>query len=273
MAQQKQMNIVGRGLRKLGRYPVSIAVLNALTGGRGVEVKLARKWPLRIGWFRQLQMHFQTWEPEFINAYAPTIRPGDVVLDVGGEHGEWAALAGVRSGDGKNVHIFEPNKAAWRSIKHVFDLNGLSAPGGWWNGFAAGPTGATASEAPKQTGWPSDIPASDKVAFESLTQPGDIPSITIDDYVRSTGIKPTILKMDIEGAEVVAIPGATETLRTHKPIVFASLHPEFTDAFGGKAEDVVRHIESLGYTSKQIGVDHEEHWVFWVPGGREPVLG
>ena len=52
------MNIVGRGLRKLGRYPVSIAILNKLTGGRGVQIKLAGKWPLRIGWYRQLQMHF-----------------------------------------------------------------------------------------------------------------------------------------------------------------------------------------------------------------------
>ena len=104
-----RMNIVGRAFRKLGRYPVSLAILNVLTRGRGTKVTLAGKYPLRIGWFRQLQNHFQDWEPEFIAVYAPTIQPGDVILDIGGEHGEWAALAAIRSGSGKNVHIFEPN--------------------------------------------------------------------------------------------------------------------------------------------------------------------
>ena len=177
----------------------------------------------------------------------------------------------MRSGSGKNVHIFEPNKPAWRSIRDMFEINDLGPPGGYWIGFAAGRDGATASEAPKTGGWPSDIPTG-KAAFESLTAPGDIPAITIDDYCRSTGIQPTIMKMDIEGAEVLAIPGATETLRTCRPIVFLSLHPDRVDPFGGKAEDVVKHIESLGYTSRRVAVDHEEHWVFWIPDGRQPAF-
>lgn len=44
-----------------------------------------------------------------------------------------------------------------------------------------------------------------------------VQTITIDDFLNQNGIVPTMIKMDVEGAEVDAIQGALHTLKTHSP--------------------------------------------------------
>ena len=49
--------------------------------------------------------------------------------------------------------------------------------------------------------------------------------ITIDDLVSSTQIMPTVIKIDIEGAEVEALEGAKSLLINQKPKLFMEFHP------------------------------------------------
>lgn len=37
---------------------------------------------------------------------------------------------------------------------------------------------------------------------------------------------PTVVKIDVEGAEVAALRGMTETLRTHRPVVIVEVHSD-----------------------------------------------
>ena len=51
-------------------------------------------------------------------------------------------------------------------------------------------------------------------------------TITIDDYCRITSLFPDLVKMDIEGAEALAIPGMAQTLREGRPTLLLEVHPQ-----------------------------------------------
>ena len=61
---------------------------------------------------------------------------------------------------------------------------------------------------------------------------------------------PTVLKIDIEGAELLALRGAKALLHSEQRprIIFLELHPEFLPSFGGSAEEVKKIIRNSGYT-------------------------
>lgn len=55
--------------------------------------------------------------------------------------------------------------------------------------------------------------------------------ITIDKLVQQNNINPAVIKMDIEGAELEAVYGAAETVRTFKPIMLISVYHRPDDLF------------------------------------------
>ena len=255
---------------RLARMRVATAGLELLTMGRGVKVNCAGRWPLRIFWRRRLTHNFRVWEKEFVDVYLRSLLSTDVVYDVGAENGEWAALVGSQIG-GENVHLFEPNRPAWRAIRNLWRINSLGAPGGCWRGFVANESTMIPDEPPTVRGWPSISSAErGQVQFEGLHAPNGIPSITIDEYVRIVGCLPTVIKMDIEGAECVAILGAQATLRQARPLVFLSYHPWLVDQFKNVGCDVFLTLRQWEYDCSLISRDHEEHWVFWPREGRRP---
>ncbi len=101
-------------------------------------------------------------------------------------------------------------------------------------------------------------------------------SKTMDRFCHQTGIYPTVITMDVEGAEFEVIKGAENVLREHKPIIFMSVHPEFMfesyrnegiwkERYGERQHVVhmLRFIDEIGYTHRCIEYDyHELHMVF-----------
>ncbi|MGW8178312.1 MAG: FkbM family methyltransferase, partial [bacterium] len=68
---------------------------------------------------------------------------------------------------------------------------------------------------------------------------------------------------DIEGAELKALQGASQLLRTHSPIVYVSVHPPFLDEmYGQSKEELLEYMSEMGYTGTLLAIDHEEHWKF-----------
>ena len=53
--------------------------------------------------------------------------------------------------------------------------------------------------------------------------------VTLDEFVKNSGIAPNILKIDIEGAEHIMLAGAINTLEKHKPVIYMEIHSEYCD--------------------------------------------
>ncbi len=57
----------------------------------------------------------------------------------------------------------------------------------------------------------------------------------------------SLIKCDIEGADLYAMRGARETLEQHKPTVIIEITPWHLEGFGLEVKDVTGFFDSLGY--------------------------
>jgi FkbM family methyltransferase len=76
-------------------------------------------------------------------------------------------------------------------------------------------------------------------------------SITVQtarmDDVLPEGFPVALIKIDVEGAEMLVLEGARQTIRRTKPVVIFEHGVGASDVYGTKPEDVYRYFQSLGY--------------------------
>jgi FkbM family methyltransferase len=71
---------------------------------------------------------------------------------------------------------------------------------------------------------------------------------------------PMLVKIDVEGAELIVLRGATKLLRKHRPTILLSVHPQFLTSFQQTAGDIAAFLGEHGYRWTLLSTDHEEHW-------------
>lgn len=231
------------------------------------DVVLNERWSLTLPDHR-VQQWAAFWERERLNAMHDTIKPDDVVFDVGAEQGDISALV---ASWGARVVLFEPSPHVWPGIKATFDANVLT-PAGAFAGFAARHTNLTPDRMEprfrlmEKNGWPGcaygDV--SEVNAFRNVCERfHDTPQVSLDDYCTMRNIIPQVVTMDVEGAELEVLKGADLLLSQHHPTVFISVHPTFmAEMYGQTADQLHAYMMSLGYRGELLAVDHEEHWQF-----------
>jgi len=204
---------------------------------------------------------YEPWEWCMTSALFPMLKLGMVVYDIGAEEGELTAAVAKIVG-GEDVHVIEPSPRYWPNIKAVWDANELPGPGGCWAGFVSDAQSDGMNIIPCDGTWPHQIdgPIQMEGAFCFVDERPDIRKITIDLYARATQTHPDIILMDIEGAEVLALRGARETLERGTTL-FVSVHNETALAKYGTVKDELFEL-MLDYHGEYLGYDHESHFVF-----------
>ena len=71
--------------------------------------------------------------------------------------------------------------------------------------------------------------------------------ITLDYFCDERNLKPQLIKIDTEGAEVGILKGAVETIRLHQPTIFLSVHPRHIVELGQTVEELEQLIKEIGY--------------------------
>jgi hypothetical protein len=69
-----------------------------------------------------------------------------------------------------------------------------------------------------------------------------------------------LIKIDVEGAELVVLRGASRLLLHHRPTLMLSVHPQFLPSFQHSPDDVANFLREHGYEWSLLNTDHEEHW-------------
>jgi FkbM family methyltransferase len=71
---------------------------------------------------------------------------------------------------------------------------------------------------------------------------------------------PMLVKIDVEGAELIVLRGATMLLRKHRPTILLSVHPQFLMSYRHTVRDIAAFLRDHGYRCTLLSTDHEEHW-------------
>lgn len=182
------------------------------------------------------------------NVAAGLLRPGDIALDVGANHGVVAkAMASVVDPTG-TVHAFEPNERLHAQLRSIAGVQ-----------VHACAVGASEQELklfiPRKNDTISSLSYNAIVASatdEELTdiRTETVPVRTIDSF----GFKRVnLIKIDAQGAELDVLKGALATLRRCRPVIIIEVWPDGLSSFGGNAEEIMKTLRKLGYATTNFG--------------------
>lgn len=220
------------------------------------------RWPLLLPSHRAARPEWPWWEATRLAAMAAHVGPGDVVWDVGAEEGDFPALW---ASWGAEVVLAEPNPRVWPNIRTIFEANVLQAPVASFVGFLGEEDTAGWASALVAAGeWPTSAygPVIGDHGFCQLGERPDIETVTIDTFTE-VATRPSVITMDVEGAELHVLHGARRTLTEHRPKVFVSVHPGFmAHHYGHNPEQLYDFMEELGYQRTFLTEDHERHEMF-----------
>lgn len=214
---------------------------------------------------------FSVWERERTHSMRDNLKRGDILFDIGTEQG-WLNLVYAQFVGPENMVLIEPTQEFWPNIMHTWYKNFRETPKAFYDGLLSDKTTDTRDTNLHQ--WPaaSEEDLIDRNKYEYIHANSGVPEMTLDDFVKRSGIVPDALTMDTEGAEILILRGAEQTLRDHKPLVWASLHEDLALKDGyGDISNVYEFMRSLGYVDEHLATDHEIHTAFWHPEGRHIV--
>jgi FkbM family methyltransferase len=140
---------------------------------------------------------------------------GDVVFDCGACIGEFSLLFAVLAGPAGQVHMFDPIPLHLRYCHHQADLNPRLASRLRPNLLAVG------DHCGEVLGSTADLPAISPGGLRIDT----FATTSLDAYADRQGLASVdFVKMDIEGAELAALAGATGLLARHRPRLAVSAY-------------------------------------------------
>lgn len=82
---------------------------------------------------------------------------------------------------------------------------------------------------------------------------------TIDSWWKNNGMpKVDVVKIDIEGAELLAFRGATEFLKQARPVIYFEVEPKNLVAYGYTADDVLNWFKTQSYTVRVLQAEGKQ---------------
>jgi FkbM family methyltransferase len=217
---------------------------------------------------------YDYWERARTESIASTLQRGDVLYDVGAEHG-WLSLVYAQTvGPGRMV-LVEPSTALWPNIRATwlrnFGVPPLAVAHCLLDADGDGDLPPAYLATDGDGGWPDAVsgPLAGRTVYTYLhDNPQGVPTVSLDTLTRLVGRPPAGVTIDVEGAELCVLQGATQTLLEHRPHVWVSIHPDLMARdYGANDTDLHTYMADLGYASDHLGTDHEQHWHFVPAGG------
>jgi len=201
-------------------------------------------------------LDFGQYEVEETRFLKSVLKDGEVFLDVGANLGWYSLVLGKQYPNARIV-AFEPIPSTVAKLERNIAFNQLSnievQAVGLFNSqdnldflFAPDVSGATSL---KVAGQPRGNTAIERV---------QCPTTTLDLFCASRELQPSLLKIDVEGAELMVVQGADQVLQG-VPVVLMELLRKWSKAFDYHPNDVFALMARYGYQA----------WVFTASGQLE----
>jgi FkbM family methyltransferase len=190
-------------------------------------------------------------ETEYTSAMLQNLRPNDILFDVGANVG----MVALHAASICRTIAFEPDPLIRRRLEANAALNpdrtleiegiAISDSDGVVDLYTDGDAGNSPSLV-HQRGERGRVSVSSR-SIDSIIDEGTFP-------------RPTVIKLDIEGAEILALRGATRLLASsNRPrALFIEVHNTFLPGFGSSAEEVLELLNGHGYTHTEYSAQRDD---------------
>lgn len=191
-------------------------------------------------------------EPECTFLIDKLIKKGNTIFDIGGNFGWYSCHFAQLVGETGKVHVFEPTNII-DDLKNNLILNefidrcrlnktALGDKNGTATLFIPKKLGTAFASLRKHNNQNSD----DAINFSANIE-------KLDDYVIANKIdKVDFIKIDIEGAEYLALKGAEMILKKNKPMILLEIQEEHIKYFDHTPDELISYIKDLGFNIYDI---------------------
>lgn len=258
----RRIPVVGRGFRKLvhAAMPIGTKLWIQIPGGLGKGFWVYADLRFELGYTNG---DHEPWIQELLRS---ELRPGDCYYDVGAHTGFFSLIASRFVGPLGRIVAFEPDPENTKALKANIAKNGLRQvtiiEAAVWSS-ASDVTFERASNASNRT--QGHISPGSVTGLERIS----VPAIRLDDFVRGEECPaPSLIKMDIEGAEWEALQGARRLLTETRPKLLCEVHDPT------QIGQIREYLEEFGYTAcewKPVHPhysDYRQLYLWAVPEGK-----
>jgi FkbM family methyltransferase len=205
-----------------------------------------------------------TYERPLQSFIAGHLTESDVFYDIGANIGFFSLIAARRVGPNGRVYAFEPVPENAAAISRSARLNGFEAVD-VFNVAVGSANGRTELMLARHIGGATLASVGPPPDLRGTI---DVEIVTVDRLIAQRGLRPpTLVKVDVEGAELDALKGMAETLRTHRPTVLYEVDDASRSGLLRKAASLAAFWDAAGYAltalpSAYQGIDwHVAHMV------------
>lgn len=168
------------------------------------------------------------------------IKSGWSFADVGAHVGQYSLIAAER---GATVHAFEPDPQNFACLQRNAMLNNLSR-------IVLNPVAVSDRLGESLFRLPSASNTGTGSLTTHLSTSGEtvrVKTVTLDDYFQSRQTFPNLIKLDVEGAELLALQGARYILRAHHPLLIIEVDKNHASNFGYAIQQLMDLLHEYDY--------------------------
>jgi len=171
------------------------------------------------------------------------IHPGDTVIDVGANVGVYTMLAAALVGQSGHVHAFEPDPQSMCYLLTTVNRNRLTGRVTLWSVAASDRSASARLYLDLKTARTTSLNADAYSPDAQVRQPLAVGTARLDDLITQP---PQFIKIDVEGAELAVLSGASGLLRDYHPVLLVEVLPD-------NLPSVTDLLVSLGYSLADAG--------------------
>jgi FkbM family methyltransferase len=229
---------LGRGALRSVAARVLEGALTVASAGRGLKCSLPDGETVRV----LSKYRRASWNLEEYRAFRRVLGPGAVALDVGANIGSYAMLFGQWVRPHGRVYAFEPALDTRAALERHIALNDLAD--------VVVPVPAAVSDASGRAAFMTAGPHGiSRLGTRDEPPALIVDTITIDEFCDRESVRPDLLKIDVEGAELAVLRGARDTLRACRRDValFVELHPSIWASVGLTRGEIQAELAAVGF--------------------------